>query len=78
MSDLDDRIRTDAPTEPEIDDIDRRDEFLRQFEGVVASAWDWARADDSDEAHDIARALEDIYDRFASATEDEDADREGA
>lgn len=74
MSDLDDRTPTDAPADGETDDTLRRDELVRQLEGVVATAWDLAREDESDEAHDIARALEDIYDRFASSTEDTDAD----
>lgn len=68
MSDLDDHARTDAPTDSEIDDTVTRDELVRQLEGVVAAAWDWAREDDeSEEAHDIARELENIYERFAAA-----------
>ena len=77
MSDLDDRTPTYAPTDPEIDDTVRRDDLVRQLEGVVATAWDLAREDESAEAHDIARALEDIYERFASPAEGADVDPEG-
>jgi len=57
--------------------IAQRDELARQLEDVVASARSWSRAEGSGEAHDIAEALADLYERVGAPTEESDRERGG-
>lgn len=63
---------SETPLRPVNEAIAHRDDLARRLEGLVASAREWARAEGSDEAHDIAEGLADLYDRLGSPLEDSD------
>ncbi len=68
---------TETPFRPEFESVALRDDLARRLEGIVISARDWAQETGSDEAHAIAEALADIYDRVGSPIERDAGDHGG-
>ena len=65
---------TETPFRPEFESIALRDDLARRLEGIVISAREWAQEDGSEEAHAIAEALADIYDRVGAPIESDAGD----
>ncbi|MBA2666636.1 MAG: hypothetical protein H0U69_06360 [Trueperaceae bacterium] len=63
---------SETPLRPANEAIARRDDLARRLEDLVASAREWARDEGSEEAHDIAEELADLYDRLGTPLEDTD------
>lgn len=68
---------TDTPLREEYASMARRDDLARRLEDLVASAREWASQQGSDEAHDIAETLADVYERLGLPTEDTDGEPSG-
>lgn len=63
---------SETPLRPEYETIARRDDLARRLEDLVADAREWADEMDTDEAHDLAESLADIFDRLGEPLEDTD------
>lgn len=63
---------TDTPQTWEYEGIATRDELARRLGELVIDVRDWADMEDSEEASDLADAMNDLYERFGEPTEDTD------
>ena len=63
---------TDTPQTWEYEGIATRDELARRLGELVIDVRDWADMEDSEEANDLADAMNDLYERFGEPTEDTD------
>ncbi len=68
---------TETPFRPEFESVALRSDLALRLEGIVISAREWAQEDGTDEAHAIAEALADIYDRVGAPI-DRDAGDHGS
>ncbi len=63
---------TDTPHTWEYEGIATRDELARRLGELAIDVRDWAEIEDSDEASDLADAIEELYERFGEPMEDTD------
>ncbi len=63
---------SETPLRLEYETIARRDDLARRLEDLVADAREWADEMDTDEAHDLAESLADVFDRLGQPLEDTD------